>query len=370
MTAPGRILVVDDEVPQLKAVCETLRDHGYAAVGASLPGEALALLQTRQFDLLLADLAMPELDGIALLQRALSIDPDLVGVIMTGSGTIKTAVEAMQVGALDYILKPFRASTMLPVVSRALVIRKLRCANAALLRKVADRTAELEAANRELESFSYSVSHDLRAPLRAIAGFAGALTEASTPAESCHLVERITANVVRMDQLIEALLALSRIGRLPFAKEPIELASLVRDVVLELAGEELGSRVVVDTLPIALGDGPLLRQVFVNLLSNALKFTRGTAHPRIEVGHAKEAGDVVYYVRDNGAGFDMAYAARMFGPFQRLHRQDEFEGTGIGLSIARRIVERHGGRIWAEAKVGQGATFYLTLSAMAAGPPS
>ncbi|HEX2736095.1 MAG TPA: response regulator [Polyangiaceae bacterium] len=368
MIRTGRILVVDDEESQLKAVCETLRDHGYYAVAASEPNAALALLEQHQFDLLLTDLAMPDLDGIALFQRALTTDPDLVSVIMTGSGTIKTAVEAMQVGALDYVLKPFRASALLAVVSRALTVRTLRIDNAALVQRVADRTAALEAANRELESFSYSVSHDLRAPLRAIAGFAQALSEAATPDESSHLVRRIAANVERMNQLIEALLELSQVGRRQLDKAPIQLTSLVREVVVELTGEEAGSRVVVEPLPDALGDGPLLRQVFVNLLMNALKFTRGTACPKIEVGHLIEADSAVYYVRDNGAGFDMAYADRMFGPFQRLHRQDEFEGTGIGLSITRRIIERHGGRIWAEAQVGEGATFYLTLSALASEP--
>jgi two-component system sensor histidine kinase/response regulator len=362
-----RILVVDDEARQMTALCETLRDHGYETTGYSSGLAALAALKESKFDLLLTDLMMPEIDGIALLRAAHEIDPDLVSIMMTGHGTIDTAIEAMKAGALDYILKPFKLSVVLPVLSRALTVQRLRLENAALERRVRERTAELEAANQELEAFSYSVSHDLRAPLRHIDAFTHRLVKdfgAQLPPAAQDLLQRVCHGAQRLGILIDDLLNLSRFSRQPLAKRIVNLASLVDQVLADHQSEREGRDVEfrIGHLPECLGDASLLKQVFINLLSNALKFTRKCEKAIIEIECQERPGELECIVRDNGAGFDMQYAGKLFGVFQRLHSVDEFDGTGVGLSIVHRIVLRHGGRVWAEAEVGKGATFHFTLS--------
>ncbi|HEX2573744.1 MAG TPA: PAS domain S-box protein [Polyangia bacterium] len=239
-----------------------------------------------------------------------------------------------------------------------------------LERRVEDRTAALVAVNRELEAFSYSVSHDLRAPLRAIDGFSQVLVEdyaGQLGDEGRDYLERVRAASQRMSQLIDDLLRLSRVTRSELHRLPIDLTALARDALQELASREPGRQVetvVAEGLQ-AEADPHLVRVLIDNLLGNAWKFTRHTTAPRIEVGTlaplTREPQPLVFYVRDNGAGFDMTYAEKLFKPFQRLHRANEFEGTGIGLAIVQRIVQRHGGRAWAEGAEGQGATFYFSL---------
>ena len=311
---------------------------------------------------------MPGLDGISLLREALKIDPDVVGIIMTGQGTIDTAIGAMKTGAFDYILKPFRLSAILPVLTRALSVRELRLENAELERSIKARSAELEAANQELDAFAHSVSHDLRAPLRAVAGCAGILEEdfgEGLGAAGQRLVRAIRADCQRMAQLIEDILAFSRLGRQPLKTRRVALNELVSEVLLELrpAYEGRAIQFSVSELGTGQGDPALLKQALVNLLNNAIKFTGKTERASVEVGLLLDpaAEGNVYFVKDNGAGFDMRHADKLFGVFERLHRQEEFEGTGVGLAIVQRIVQRHGGRVWAEGAVDRGATFYFSL---------
>ncbi len=234
--------------------------------------------------------------------------------------------------------------------------------------QVAQRTKALEGTNAELESFSYSVSHDLRAPLRAIHGFARILLEdhhAKLDPEAQRLLGVIDQNTRRMGRLIDDLLAFSRLGRTDLTTGPVdmkELTQLVADEVQRVESNRNGSlEIRIEPLPPARGDRGLLRQVMSNLLLNAAKFTRGRPSARIEVGSKPNGDQTVYHVKDNGAGFDARYADKLFGVFQRLHSAEEFDGTGVGLAIVKRIVQRHGGRVWAEGAVNQGATFYFTL---------
>jgi signal transduction histidine kinase len=232
-----------------------------------------------------------------------------------------------------------------------------------LEQRVAERTAELQAVNRELESFSYSVSHDLRAPLRAIDGFARMLEEdygERLDDEGRRLLGVVRGSSRQMGQLIDDLLDFSRLGRQAIARRPLDMAALAREVAATLTHGS-AARVAVGALPPAHADAALLRQVWANLIGNALKYSGKRAEPRIAVGGGAEAGEDVYWVRDNGVGFDMRYADKLFGVFQRLHGADEFPGTGVGLAIVQRVVARHGGRVWAQGRAGEGACFYFAL---------
>jgi len=224
----------------------------------------------------------------------------------------------------------------------------------------------LLAANQELEAFTYSVSHDLRAPLRHISGFSKLLTEeyGSTLApEAQHHVQRIQEGTRRMGMLVDDLLNLARVGRRELTLQISGLKSVVEELIRELEREYEGRQIEwrIGELPFVECDAGLMKQVFQNLLSNAIKFTRPRAQPVIEVGQKNENGSQVVFVRDNGVGFSMKYANKLFGVFQRLHRAEDFEGTGVGLATVQRIVQKHGGRVWAEAELDKGATFYFTL---------
>jgi light-regulated signal transduction histidine kinase (bacteriophytochrome) len=238
---------------------------------------------------------------------------------------------------------------------------------------VHERTRQLEEANRELESFSYSVSHDLRAPLRAIHGFSELLAQQAGVAlqgQARHYLERVQEAGARMGRLIEALLTLSRVTRAPVRSQEVDLSRLAALVVEELRAGEPRRDIAVEIAPglAARGDPALLRGVLQNLIENAWKFTQGRVQPRIEVSAVSDRRGRAFCVRDDGVGFDMRYAEKLFGAFQRLHTEQDFSGTGIGLATVQRIVARHGGRVWAEGEPDRGAAFFFTLPE--APPPS
>jgi signal transduction histidine kinase len=251
------------------------------------------------------------------------------------------------------------ASQLGPVIERKRAAEQIDALNANLQRY----TVELEATNKELESFSYSVSHDLRAPLRAVDGYARMLEEdyrESLDAEGQRLLRVVREASIRMGRLIDDLLAFSKLGRQEPAKQPIDMNAMVAEVITEIKGDSKAT-LEAAALPPAQADRAMMKQVWANLIGNALKYSGKTQGARIQIGARAEQGENVYWVRDNGVGFDMRYAQKLFGVFQRLHRAEEFAGTGVGLAIVQRVVARHGGRVWAEGRPGEGACFYFSL---------
>jgi light-regulated signal transduction histidine kinase (bacteriophytochrome) len=291
----------------------------------------------------------------------LKVGEHVLGVINIESAQLDAFSEA------DERLLLTLAGQLAPAIERLRAEAALRQLNAELEQRVQERTAQLEAANKELEAFSYSVSHDLRSPLRSIDGFSQALLEDyedQLDVDGQDYLRRVRAATQRMGQLIDDLLNLSRITRAELRQELVDLSALAQGVVAELQHAE-PQRVVEVVIAAGLhgqGDARLLQIVLANLLGNAWKFTSKQTQARIELGAVVRDGHTTYFVRDNGAGFDMAYASKLFGAFQRLHALTEYSGTGIGLAIVQRIIHRHGGHVWAEGAVGQGATFYFTLT--------
>lgn len=346
-----RLLIVDDDASQMRALCTTLELEGYPCTGFTSPREALGAFDPTQFDLVLTDLTMPDMNGIDFLRALQQRDPTVIGIVMTGQGTIDTAVAAMKAGALDYILKPFTLRMIVPVLDRAYTLQTLRkenlelrqteelirTLNLTLEKCVRERTQQLLDANKELEAFTHSISHDLRAPLRAIDGFSRLLCDhcgAILDNQGRTYLDRVLQSARRMEQLIEDLMRLSRISQAEIHRARFDIAAMAKEILESLRASEPGREVAVCVTENMHCDADprLMRIALENLLNNAWKFTAKTADARIEVG----CTDGAFFVRDNGAGFDSSRAEELFSPFRRLHAASDFPGTGVGLSIVQR----------------------------------
>jgi two-component system sensor histidine kinase/response regulator len=377
------ILLVDDQPANLLALEAMLQGLEQNLIRAESGREALKWLLTHEFAVILLDVKMPDMDGFetAAMIRERDKSRDTPIIFLTAADKTHTeAVRGYAVGAVDYLVKPvvpeFVRSKVAVFVELAKKTEQLR-RQAELLREseqsardLAEARAELvhdlEHKNRELESFSYAVSHDLRAPLRRIEAFSRALAESQgerLDGNGRRFLDRIQEASRQMSQLIDDVLYLSKVSRAELRQQEIDLSGLVESILERLREGEPGRTVETRVRPgvIVVGDGRLLRIALTNLLENAWKFTARQPAARIEFGTVTTAGEPAYFVRDNGAGFDMTYVDRLFGPFQRLHLASEFPGSGIGLATVQRIIHRLGGRVWAEGVVGQGATFHFTL---------
>jgi len=388
-STPPTVLAIDDSATYLEALAFQIRNEGYDVVFARSGQEALELLAVQRVEGILLDLVMPGLSGQETCRRikATPACRDIPLIMLTALEEQEAMIESINAGADDYITKSADFE-VLKARLRAQLRRKhfedehrrmreellhkeMEAAEGRAARELADiraaLLADLERKNEELESFSYAVAHDLRAPLRAIHGFSQLLVEehaSALDADGKRLLRVVRDNVRQMGRLIDDLLALSRLGRQELERVPVDMAALARSVAEELQRVEPRGTVSVriGDLPCTSGDRGMLQQVFVNLIGNAFKFSQRVSHPTVEIG-CMERSEPTYFVSDNGAGFDARFADKLFKVFQRLHRAEEFEGTGVGLAIVQRIVQRHGGRVWAEGAVDRGATFYFTLPA-------
>ncbi|MBI4240548.1 MAG: response regulator [Candidatus Rokubacteria bacterium] len=388
LLGPKKILAVDDSQTYLHELASALRGEGYDVVLARSGEEAIQHLAVQPVDCVLLDLLMPGLGGQETCRRIKSSTAlrDIPLIMLTALEDREAMIEGLAAGADDYIAKSsdfqvLKARVRAQIRRRQfedenrrmreqLLRTEVEAAEARAAREIAETRAvlleELRCKNKELEAFCYSVSHDLRAPLRSIHGFSRALLEdcgdslSDNGKDSLH---RIVAASTRMGQLIDGLLNLSRVTRAEIRSESIDLSSIAGEITAELRQHESDRKVecVIAENAVTEGDPTLLRLVLQNLLGNAWKFTGKQQRARIEFGITEESGEKVYFVRDNGAGFDMSYADKLFGAFQRLHGEQEFPGIGIGLATVQRIVDRHGGRVWGIGAAGQGATIYFTL---------
>lgn len=412
-----KILIVDDLLENRYLLDTLLHGYGYETAVVENGKAALEILRNDgAVDLILSDILMPVMDGFELCQKCKQ-DERLRGIpfvfyTATYTGASDEAF-ALSLGADLFLVKPLQPEILMEALRDLLRlgVRKdtpgplgeemefFRQHNAVLFKKLEDkvfeleqevaerkradaeisrlnqtleqrvkeRTAQLEDVNRELEAFAYTVSHDLRAPLRAIDGFGQMLVDehaGQLDGEGLRKLAVVQAEAKRMAQLINGLLNFSRLGRQAIQPWSIDMKELAQSAFTSCLAQELPERHIAFQLlplPRATGDPGLLRQVMTNLISNAVKYTRPKEQAEIEVGGRTEGQEQLYWVKDNGVGFDMQYAQNLFGVFQRLHSQAEFEGNGVGLAIVKRLINRHGGRVWAEAALGQGTTVFFTL---------
>lgn len=369
MNAKPKILIVDDRPENLITLKRVLKDLDIELIEAANGNDALKATLHHEFALALLDIQMPDMDGYELAailreeEKTANLPFIFISAVYTDNLNIFKGYEK---GAFSFITKPFQPEILINKVKFFMEKHQQGIALYELNEDLQRKNRELGNINKELEAFSYSVSHDLRAPLRSINGYAAMLKEdyeAQLKEDGARLLNNIISSSLKMSNLIDSLLTLSRLGRKEKSKRIFDTTLLVKGVLDDLGCEQYENlQIQVKYLPNMEGDVELIRQVYVNLISNAIKYSSKKANPLVEIGAIMEKIPPVYYVRDNGAGFNMEYKNKLFGVFQRLHGSKEFEGIGIGLAIVKRIVNSHGGTIWAEGEVDNGATFYFTLN--------
>ncbi|MEP6887944.1 MAG: response regulator [Nitrospirales bacterium] len=387
---PCNILLVDDLPENLLALESVLSSLEQNIVKANSGSEALRYILEQDFAVILLDVKMPDTDGFetAALIRARERSKHVPIIFLTGLSGNEDMIRGYLMGAVDYLFKPFIPEVLQSKVAVFVDLyrvrarasqqaRELAAINQRLEQEINERKrtewelklhqAQLEAANTELEAFSYSVSHDLRAPLRHIDGFADLLQQhgsSQLDEKGRRCVTKISESASRMGRLINDLLEFSRMGRNEMRRQQVNMNYLVKDVIDQLQSEVEGRHISwnIGPLPDVQGDSAMLRQVLANLIANAIKYTSPRERAHIDIGcRTEESHETVIFIRDNGVGFDMQYGYKLFGVFQRLHSNTQFEGTGIGLANVRRIIAKHGGRTWAEGVIHEGATFYFSL---------
>jgi signal transduction histidine kinase len=383
------ILLVEDNEGDERLIRELLREQHLIRFNVDLASslkESESKIPENKFDIILLDLGLPDSNGLETLFKFKALFPELATIIiLTGLNDTEVGLKAVNSGAQDYIIKGHVDSDKLlksiiysyersrlnnelksQIEARKFAEKEILKLNSELEQRILDRTAQLKIVNLELEAFSHSVSHDLRAPLRHINGFAEILKEEyydQLPEKAKNYLDTISDSAKKMNILIDDLIKLSRTNRIELKKSMLKMNQVLDDALSEVQPllENRKVDINISTLPEVIGDYNLLRLVWVNLLDNAIKYTRPRKKAVINIDYKEEKEEFIFCIHDNGVGFDMNYAQKLFGAFQRLHSTDEFEGTGIGLSNVRRIISRHSGRTWAEAELDKGASFYFSL---------
>jgi two-component system, sensor histidine kinase and response regulator len=359
----SHVLVVEDNPPELLLLCGTLREEGFRVIGCGSANEALEHVRQQKFGVAVVDYRLPDLSGTQLLERIRGFDDQIRVIIYTGAGSYDSVKEALNLGAFAYLEKLSDRAELMRHVRRACLERVDRHA-LDLERAVATRTEELARSNQELENFASVVAHDLRSPLLTISGYSQLLQEEfgarfdATAGEYCR---QIISGAARMNRLIEDLLGYARVARSRQLLQQVDMESVLVEAKanVEASIREHGARIEIDPLPTVIGDQTQLVQLFQNLIGNAIKFRREES-PRVRVTTSPDGGCWQFAVADNGIGIEKEHFDRIFQTFQQLHGH-RYPGSGIGLAVCKKIVERHGGRIWLDSIVGQGSTFYLTL---------
>ena len=376
------ILLVDDTAANILVFKELLAKEDRLFLAATNGKDALKIAHEQDIDLIILDVQMPGMDGFEVAQILKSNSKTRDMPIIFASAVKKEQkfiLKGFEEGAIDYLFKPLDPEVTKGKVSVLLKVqeqkKELLAKNAsleeaqeqitALNNELTDNLQKLQELNTDMESFSYSVSHDLKAPLRSLLGYSEILFDDYTNTldeDGKRLIEKVRSAGLRMERLIDDLLLFSKMGRKDLVRSEVDMDQLIKEVADEIQGSAPHTaELIIHPLPPISGDESLLHQVWINLLGNAIKYSSKKSNARIEIEGHMEDKHILFSIKDNGAGFDMKYAEKLFGVFQRLHSTRDFEGSGIGLATVQRIIKKHGGKIWAEAKEDEGATFYFSL---------